>query len=167
MTKIRICVAGATGWAGSALSRGIYEAPDMDLVAATSRNAAGHALGEFLNIKELSTPIFATATEALKTKPDVFVEFTKPDVAKSNVLAALQHGAHVVIGTSGLTDADYEEIAAAAEESQTGSTGGWKFCAHRGTAGKIFRDCCQIHPPLGDHRLRRIRQGRCTQRHCT
>jgi 4-hydroxy-tetrahydrodipicolinate reductase len=92
----------------------------MELIAATSRNAAGQALGEVLNIKGLSTPIFASATEALKTKPDVFVEFTKPDVAKSNVLAALQQGSHVVIGTSGLTDADYEEIAAAAEESQRG-----------------------------------------------
>jgi 4-hydroxy-tetrahydrodipicolinate reductase len=50
----------------------------------------------------------------------VFFEFTKPEVAKSNVLAALDHAAHVVIGTSGLTEEDYVEIAAAAGKSKRG-----------------------------------------------
>ena len=102
MTKIRICLAGAAGWAGSALSRGIFEAPDMELVAAISRSHAGQVLGEAIDIKGLTTPVFATATEALKTKPDVFVEYTKPDVAKFHILSALRSGAHVVVGTSGL-----------------------------------------------------------------
>jgi len=114
MAKIRICLAGATGWAGSALSRGVFESPDMELVAAISRSHAGQVLGDVLNIKGLTTPIFVTAEEALNTRPDVFVEFTKPDVAKSNVLAALKNGAHVVVGTSGLSDEDYQEIDAVA-----------------------------------------------------
>jgi len=41
-------------------------------------------------------------------------------IAKSNVLAALQQGAHVVIGTSGLTEADYAEIAMVAEQRRLG-----------------------------------------------
>lgn len=85
MTNIRICLAGATGWAGSALAGGIFAAPDMKLVAAVSRRHAG----QVLDIKGLTTPVFATAEEALKTQPDVFVEYTKPDVAKSHILAAL------------------------------------------------------------------------------
>ena len=44
MSNLRICVAGATGWAGSALSRGIAGAPDLDLVAAISRSQAGKVL---------------------------------------------------------------------------------------------------------------------------
>ena len=117
---IRICLAGATGWAGSALSRGIYEAHDMDLVAAISRNSAGQVLGEVLGITGLTTPIFATATEALKTKADVFVEFTKPDAAKFNILSALRSGAHVVVGTSGLSEDDYREINVVAQEVKRG-----------------------------------------------
>ena len=46
MTNIRVCLAGATGWAGSALSRGIFEASDMELVAAISRSHAEQILGE-------------------------------------------------------------------------------------------------------------------------
>lgn len=116
----RICLAGAAGWAGSALSRGIFEAADMDLVAAISRSHAGRSLGEVLGIEGLDAPIFATASEGLATSPDVFVEYTKPEIAKGNVLSALRSGAHVVIGTSGLSEADYREIDTAAREVQRG-----------------------------------------------
>ena len=121
MNKIKICVAGATGWAGSALALAIAKSDDMTLVSAVSRTRAGHGLGDVLHEPLLTCPIYATTQEALAAHPcDVFFEFTKPDVAKSNVLTALQHGTHVVIGTSGLTDADYAEIAAAAEQRQRG-----------------------------------------------
>ncbi len=120
MTKIRICLAGATGWAGSALARGIFEAPDMELVSAVSRSRAGQVLGEALGVKGLLTPVFATAAEALKSRPDVFVEFTKPDVAKSNILSALSSGAHVVVGTSDLSEDDYHEIDVAARDAERG-----------------------------------------------
>lgn len=120
MTNIRVCVAGATGWAGSALSRGIFEAPDMELVAAISRSRAGQPLGKAINIKGLTAPVFATAEEALKTSPDVFVEYTKPDAAKSHVLSALQGGAHVVVGASGLSNEDYLEIDRAAHAAKRG-----------------------------------------------
>lgn len=116
----KVCIAGGTGWAGSALSRGVFQAPDMELVAAISRGHAGKSLGEVVGIDGLATPIFASADEALETGPDVFVEYTKPDVARSNVLSALRGGAHVVIGTSGLDEADYDEISAVAQEVQRG-----------------------------------------------
>lgn len=117
---IRVCLAGATGWAGSALSRGIFETPDMELVAGISRSQAGKSLGDVLGIEGLATPIFATMDEGLETKPDVVVEYTKPDVAKINILSALKRGVHVVVGTSGLSDDDYLEIDKAALESKSG-----------------------------------------------
>lgn len=120
MTNLQICVAGATGWAGSSLARGIFTAPDMELVAAVSRSHAGQVLEEAIGIKGLTAPIFATAEEALKTQPDVFVEYTKPDVAKLHVLSALKSGAHVVIGTSGLSNDDYQEISQVAQEVKRG-----------------------------------------------
>jgi 4-hydroxy-tetrahydrodipicolinate reductase len=114
---IRVCLAGATGWAGSAVARALAGASDIALVSAVSRSHASRTLGDILGEPRLTSPIYATAQEALATHPcDVFFEFTKPDAARSNVLTALEHGAHVVIGTSGLTDADYDEIALAAEK---------------------------------------------------
>jgi 4-hydroxy-tetrahydrodipicolinate reductase len=120
MNKLKICVAGATGWAGSELSRGIYRSDDMELVAAISRSQAGKILGEVIGVDGLTAPIFGTVEDALSTSPDVLVEYTKPGVAKHHVLSALQSGAHVVIGTSGLTNDDYAEIDKTAKEVNRG-----------------------------------------------
>lgn len=117
---IRVCLAGATGWAGSALARGIAQLDDIAIVAAVSRAHAGRMLGDVLAEPRLNCPVYATAPEALAHPCDIFFEFTRPEVAKANVLAALQHEAHVVIGTSGLSDADYAEIGTAAEQHQRG-----------------------------------------------
>jgi 4-hydroxy-tetrahydrodipicolinate reductase len=117
---IRICLAGATGWAGSELARAIAGASDLELVAAVSRSHAGQALGEIIGEPWLTTPVYHSAGEALERTCDVFVEYTHPDTAKSNVLAALKAGAHVVIGTSGLTAEDFAEIEAAASRSGRG-----------------------------------------------
>ena len=108
------------GWAGSDLARASAQSDDIELVAAVSRTYAKRVLGDVLNEPRLTCPIYATAHEALAHPCDVFFEYTKPDVAKDNVTAALHLGAHVVIGTSGLTDADYADIATIAEQHQRG-----------------------------------------------
>jgi 4-hydroxy-tetrahydrodipicolinate reductase len=92
----------------------------MKLIAAISRGHAGQVLGEAIDIEGLATPVFATVDEALSTKPDVFFEYTKPNVAKYHVLSALKSGAHVVIGTSGLSNDDYQEIDDTAREAGLG-----------------------------------------------
>lgn len=114
--NLQVCLAGATGWAGSTLARGIVEAPDLELAAGISRHHAGQDLGQVWGGEEMGVPLLATAAEGLALKPDVFVEYTKPHVAKAHILAALRAGAHVVVGTSGLGAADYAEIGEVAQE---------------------------------------------------
>lgn len=116
----RVVLAGATGWAGSALARGIARQADLVLVAAVARSAAGRPLGEALGQAALTTPVYASTQEALAGGCDVFVEYTKPDSAKANILTALDAGAHVVVGTSGLGDTDYREIDAHARSRARG-----------------------------------------------
>jgi 4-hydroxy-tetrahydrodipicolinate reductase len=120
MGSIKVCLAGATGWAGSTLVRGIINASDLQLVAAISRSHAGKSLGEVLDIDGLTTPVFATVEEALETKPDVFVEYTKPDIARHHIISALNSGAHVVVGTSGLSNETYQEINVVAQQAGRG-----------------------------------------------
>jgi 4-hydroxy-tetrahydrodipicolinate reductase len=73
-----------------------------------------------IGLEGLTAPIYATAAEALQTHPDVLVEYTKPEPAKSHVLAALRGGAHAVIGTSGLSNEDYDEIDVLARQVNRG-----------------------------------------------
>ena len=117
---IRICLAGATGWAGSELARAVAELNDLSLVAAVSRQHAAGNLGDVLGVPQLRTPIYSSVAEALTDGCDVFVEYTKPEIAKANILTALEHGAHVVVGTSGLTDDDLAEIEVVSRKAQRG-----------------------------------------------
>jgi 4-hydroxy-tetrahydrodipicolinate reductase len=117
---IRVCLAGATGWAGGALAKAIALAEDIQLVAAVSRRHAGRNLGDVLGISNLPVSLSATADEALQAKCDVFVEYTRPEAARANVTAAIERGAHAVIGTSGLSDGDLEALGALARQRGTG-----------------------------------------------
>lgn len=117
--KIRICVAGATGWAGSELCKGIVLTDDLELVSAVSRKGAGKNLNELLNLSDTQNiPVFGTIEEALAIPCDVLVDYTKPDIAKHQVITAIHKGVNVVIGTSGLSDADYQEISTIADHQK-------------------------------------------------
>lgn len=111
---IRVCIAGATGWAGSELARAVGHAADLALVSAVSRTHAGQNLREVLEEALLATPIFASVTDALVIPCDVVVEYTTPTSAKTNILAALERECHVVVGTSGLGETEVAEIDAVA-----------------------------------------------------
>ena len=117
---LNVCLAGATGWAGSELARSIARTADLALVAAVARKHAGRVLGDVLGEPRLTGHIYASAAEALANPCDVFVEYTKPDSARTNILTALEHGAHVVVGTSGLTESDFAQIDVLARKQHRG-----------------------------------------------
>jgi len=117
---IRICVAGATGWVGRSLVPAILAAPDLELVGAVSRTARGKSLGEVLGVPGLALPVSGTVEEALLAATDVLIDYTAPESVKANVLQAIGRKVHVVLGTSGLNDDDYQEIGEAAERHGVG-----------------------------------------------
>lgn len=117
---LRLVVAGVTGWVGKALVAAIAAQPDLQLAGAVSRSAAGRDAGEAAGLGRLGVPVHATLAEALAAPSDVVIDYTKPDAVKHHALAALAKGRHVVIGTSGLTAADYDKIDVAAQQAGKG-----------------------------------------------
>src|SRR5512146_710809 len=111
--SIRVCVAGATGWVGRSLVPAIVSTSDLELTGAVARGAQGTTAPGGVRIS-------GTLAQALRAGADVLVDYTSPLVAKEHVLYAISQGVHVVIGTSGLTDADHDEIDAAARERRVG-----------------------------------------------
>jgi 4-hydroxy-tetrahydrodipicolinate reductase len=136
---LKLCIAGATGWTGRALVRGVVEAPDLELRSAVSRSAAGQDLGEALGGSALGIPVHATVAEALDGV-DVLIDFTAVDVVKANVIAAIEAGVAAVIGTSGLTADDFAEIEAAALERSVGvvASGNFSLTAAMCQAGALL-----------------------------
>jgi hypothetical protein len=115
---IRVCVAGVSGWTGSAVTRAILASREFELTGAIARRHAGRDTGELLGLPTNGTFVTAGLREALARPADVLVDFTSPDSVKQRTLEALAAGVRVVIGTSGLTAADYADIEHAAAENQ-------------------------------------------------
>jgi 4-hydroxy-tetrahydrodipicolinate reductase len=131
MTTTQVCIAGATGWTGKALVQGVLAAPDLALRSAVSRAAAGEELE--------GAPVYGTVGEALEGV-DVLIEYTSAIAVKAHTLAAIEAGVAVVIGSSGLTAADFEEIDAAARERSVGviASGNFSLTAAMCQAGALL-----------------------------
>lgn len=114
-----VCIAGATGWAGRALTDGVLAADDLELRSAVARSSAGQDLGAALGRESLGVPVHGAVADALEGV-DVLIDYTSHDAVKSNTLGAVERGVGVVVGTSGLTAADFDAIDAAARERGVG-----------------------------------------------
>jgi 4-hydroxy-tetrahydrodipicolinate reductase len=126
MSNINLAIAGATGWTGSAIALAAIDAPDLRLKSAIARRSAGQDLGSALGRDPLAVPVYADVSEALD-EVDVLVEFTSHTHAKQIALAAIERGVAVVIGSSGLTADDFQEIDAAARAAGVGAVAAGNF----------------------------------------
>jgi len=108
--KTRICIAGVTGKMGSRLAKAICESDDMEIVSALAKNYNGQNLKNVLQLPIADVEICDDVVFALQKKPDVLIDFTNADIVKRNVIRALEEGVSVVVGTSGLTESDFDEI---------------------------------------------------------
>jgi len=110
---VRVCIAGITGWTGSAIAPAVADADDLELVGGVSRSDPAH---------------HSSVAEALTAAPaDVLVDFTHASAVKDNVMTALEHGANVVIGSSGLSADDFGAIEARARQTSLGVVAAGNF----------------------------------------
>lgn len=116
---LKVAMAGATGWTGKAITAGILEAGDLELTGALARKARGQDIGEVLGRPAAGVEVTDDIAVALEGA-QVLIDYTHPDAVKAHSQAAIQRGVPVVIGTSGLTAADYDEIDAAARAAGVG-----------------------------------------------
>jgi 4-hydroxy-tetrahydrodipicolinate reductase len=128
---VSICVAGITGWTGSAVAEGVAAADDLELRSGVSRSAAGDQLH--------GAPVHASVEEALEGV-NVLIDYTSHDAVKANALAAIERGVAVVIGTSGLTAEDFADLDEAARAQSVGviSSGNFSVTAAMAQAAALL-----------------------------
>jgi 4-hydroxy-tetrahydrodipicolinate reductase len=108
---------------GRGLAPAIAASPDLELTGAVARSQAGRSLREALGDAGLpDLRVAASVDEALERDggADVFVDYTSAAAVRGNVAAAVARGVHTVVGSSGLSDAEYAEIDAAARARGVG-----------------------------------------------
>ena len=124
---IRVCVAGVSGWTGSEVARAILASSEFELSGAVARRSVGRDVGELLGVPGNGVTVSATLSAAIARPTDVLVDYTTPDTVKARALEALARGVRVVVGTSGLTAADYADIFRAATAAGLGVVAAGNF----------------------------------------
>jgi len=114
---LRVAIAGASGRMGHMLIEAVLAAPDLQLAGAldvAGSPALGQDAGSFLG-QHTGVAITADLDVGL-AQADVLIDFTRPEGTMAHLAACRRHGTRLVIGTTGFSDAQKAEIAAAAKD---------------------------------------------------
>jgi 4-hydroxy-tetrahydrodipicolinate reductase len=127
---IPVIVNGAAGKMGREVIKAVAQASDMVLMGAidTSPEHQGKDAGELAGLSEpLEVPI-TNQLEAMlgyvaaerQMQPPVMVDFTHPDGVYDNIRSAIAYGIRPVVGTTGLSPAQLQQLGDFAEKASTG-----------------------------------------------
>lgn len=125
---IPVVVNGAAGKMGREVVKAVAQAQDMTLLGAIDRSPEniGKDAGELAGLSEpLEVPITdqlepMLAFTAQERQPGVMVDFTHPSTVYDNVRSAIAYGIRPVIGTTGLSSAQIQDLAEFADKASTG-----------------------------------------------
>jgi len=121
---IHVAVAGASGRMGREVVKMVLDEADFVLAAASARSAGPVDAGTFVGKPACGVTFSSTLDEALDSGPiDVLVDFTVPHAVYENAKAAISRGIRPVIGATGLSPEQIDELD--------------KLCKERGIGGLI------------------------------
>lgn len=124
---IPVIVNGAAGKMGREVVKAVAAAEDMTLFGAVDINPGiqGQDVGEVIGYGALEVPIMSDPQPILcaasqEKQPAVMVDFTHPKSVYENVRAAIAYGVRPVVGTTGLSSAQIDELAEFADKASIG-----------------------------------------------
>jgi 4-hydroxy-tetrahydrodipicolinate reductase len=109
---IRVGVFGAAGRMGSTVCGAVIDADGLELVAAVDPQHQGLDLRQVAGC-DTDLEISGSAEAFIGAGAEVVVDFTDVAAARTNLLWLADHGIHAVVGTTGFTDVDLSQFAAA------------------------------------------------------
>ncbi len=128
---VPVLVSGALGKMGSEVVNSVLNSPDCELVAAidTNKKNNGENISQLLNLKKSEVFVSNDLEGSLcsisqdyrneKIKP-VLVDFTHPDSVYENTRSAIAYGISPVVGTTGLTPSQINDLAMFAQKANIG-----------------------------------------------
>ncbi|MCX7969995.1 MAG: 4-hydroxy-tetrahydrodipicolinate reductase [Negativicutes bacterium] len=107
---VRVMVCGALGRMGREVVKTVVGDDRLQLVAAVDIRADGQDAGAAAGLKTGVTVVRDLTAAIEASHPDVGVDFTQPAAAMANIRTMLAAGVRPVVGTTGLTLGDLDEV---------------------------------------------------------
>lgn len=127
-TPIPVVINGAAGKMGREVVKAVSQATDMNLIGAIDRDPEyqDKDVGELAGLAEpLEVPITnqlepMLALAAQERQPAVVVDFTHPSTVYDNIRSAIAYGVRPVVGTTGMSSEQIQDLAEFADKASTG-----------------------------------------------
>lgn len=121
MDRIKVGVMGACGKMGQEICKAVLDDPDLKLMAAVDIINQGYELDILIGRPRTGLLIETNFNKILeKEKIDVLIDFTNAQAVLNNAPKAIKSGVNLVIGTTGLTVEEIENLRVLAEENGVG-----------------------------------------------
>ena len=114
---LRIAITGAAGRMGRTLIEAVHNTEGCVLSAAiehTGNSLVGADAGELAGVGKLGVEIVDSIIP-VSDEFDVLIDFTRPEATLSNIAVCKAHSRQIIIGTTGFTDEQKEQIRQASE----------------------------------------------------
>nr|WP_227766569.1 4-hydroxy-tetrahydrodipicolinate reductase [Zhaonella formicivorans] len=120
--KTKVVVTGAYGRVGREVVRAVLNTDDLELAGAVDLRGQGLDVGLVAGLDLQGITITDDLEGILQTKhPEVLIDFTTAEAVLKNSVMAINYGVSPVIGTTGLTTDQLDELHILCEKKQIGA----------------------------------------------
>ncbi|MFW5976471.1 MAG: 4-hydroxy-tetrahydrodipicolinate reductase [Bacillota bacterium] len=115
-----ILVNGACGRMGQQVVKTVVNETEDRLVGAFDQKNTGENIMDIVDIDGEEIIIDKNLEKIIKnTEPDIIIDFTSPKVVMDNIRIGLNHGIHMIVGTTGITETDLKKIDKLTKDNET------------------------------------------------
>lgn len=107
---VKVSVVGAGGRMGREVCRAVLAEQDLELVAAIDPEFGGRTLADLTGELQVELGVKSDLAAMTAAGTQVMVDFTQPASAFGDAVFALEHGIHAVVGTTGMSASEMEEL---------------------------------------------------------
>lgn len=119
---VRIIIAGPRGKMGQEALKMIANESAFKLVACIDRKYDGKNILDIQSLPKVDAPIFTDAKSCFEqVEADVLLDLTIPEIGYKHTKLALQHKIRPVVGTTGFTNNQLDELTKLAKQQMTGA----------------------------------------------
>ena len=118
---IKVIIAGPRGKMGKAAVNLVMNTKDFSLAAVLDHKNDGLKLSDVDGFAGIDVPIYTDHERCFsEVEADVLIDLTTPEAGRTHTLSALKHQIRPVVGTTGFSDSDLNEIKRISKENKIG-----------------------------------------------
>lgn len=121
METIKIVIAGPRGRMGKEAVKLVTATDHFELIAVVDHKNDGMNLSDIEGFAGINVPIYTDIEKCFQgNQADVLIDLTTPEVGMDHTKTALQYNVRPVVGTTGFSKTDLEELETICQEKELG-----------------------------------------------